>query len=73
MAMPEEKPYSQLTACGAIWADIWTIIQDLQASGVNVTIRKVKAHTEDKALAPLPIRLGNQCADYYAGISVIHC
>ena len=26
---------------------------------------------DDEVLAPLPLRLGNQCADYYAGISVV--
>ena len=65
------KAYSQLSACGAIWADIWDTIQELSANQVRVTILKVKAHTEDEAVAPLPLRLGNQSADHYAGISVV--
>ena len=31
----------------------------------------MKSHTEDEAIAPLPLQKGNQCADHYAGISVV--
>ena len=36
-----------------------------------MTILKVKAHNEDEAVVPLPQQRGNQCADHYAGISVV--
>ena len=64
------KAYSQLTKCGAIWADIWSIIEELRAKGVSVSMLKVKAHTDDEQVAALPQRLGNQCADHHAGNGV---
>ena len=65
------RSYSQLTACGAIWAELCILIEELSAKGITIRIRKVKAHSDDDVLAPLPLRLGNQCADYYASISVV--
>ena len=44
------ETYSQLTACGAIWADIWKVIDELDEQGIKVDIRKVKAHTDDDNL-----------------------
>ena len=65
------RAFSKLTACGAIWADIWDIVEDIQGGGRQVNIIKVKAHSEDEAVVPLPQQKGNQCADHYAGISVV--
>ena len=60
----------QKTKCGAIWADIWSIIDELEAKGIAISMLKVKAHTEDEQVAALPQRLGNQCADHHAGLAV---
>ena len=59
------KVYTKRTACGAIWEDFWELMEKLERKGVTTYIRKVKAHTDDDQLAPLPLRLGNQCADHY--------
>ena len=64
------KVYSQKTKCGAIWADIWSIIEELEAKGVVLSMLQVKAHTDDEQVAALPQRLGNQCADHHAGNGV---
>ena len=64
------KVYAQRTACGAIWADIWEILKELEGRGVTLSILKVKAYADDDQLAPLPLRLGNQCADHDAGLAV---
>ena len=40
--------YAQLTACGAIWADIWVLVEVLESKGVTVEIKEVKAHTGAK-------------------------
>ena len=65
------RAYSKLTACGAIWADIWDVVEEIHQSGGSVTVLKVKAHSEDENIVPLPQQKGNQCADHYAGISVV--
>ena len=49
--------YSKLTACGAIWADICDVIQDLKISHVDVTILKVKSHTEGFCLCKRAINV----------------
>ena len=64
------RAYSQLTSCGALWADIWDCIEEIRTGGVQVHIRKVKAHCEEEAIVPLAQQKGNQWADHYAGISV---
>ena len=64
------KVYAKRTACGAIWADIWEVIEELEGKGITISILKVKAHTDDDQLAPLPLRLGSQCADHHAGLAV---
>ena len=53
-----------------MWADIWTLIKELEQEGTTVIMGKVKAHADDDQLAPLPQRLGNQCADHHAGLAV---
>ena len=65
------KTYSQLTACGAIWADIWKVVEILDQQGIKVEIKKVKAHTEDDNIAAPELRRGNQCADHHAGLAVV--
>ena len=37
------KVYAQRTACGAIWADIWEVIEELEGKKMTVSIPKVKA------------------------------
>ena len=51
-------------------ADVWTLIEELDQKGVKVQIKKVKAHTDDDQLAPLPVRLGKLCADHHVGHAV---
>ena len=65
------KVYSQKNKCGAIWADTWSIIDDLEAKGIAISMLKVKAHTADEQVAALPQRLGNQCADHHAWQAVV--
>ena len=65
------KASSQLTRCGAIWADVWHIGEYVENKGIKVSIRKVKAQTEDENGEPLALRRGNQCADYHAGLAVV--
>ena len=62
------RAYSKLTACGAIWSDIWDCVDEIQRQGGTVELRKVKAHCEEEAIVPLPQQKGNQCADHFAGI-----
>ena len=64
------KTYAQRTACRAIWADVWKIVEELEHKGVSLHMFKIKAHTDDDQLAPLPQRLGNQCADHHARLAV---
>ena len=64
------KTYSQLTACGAIWADIWKVIELMDRKRINVDIHKVKARTDDDNIAAPELRRGNQCADHHAGQAV---
>ena len=53
------KSYSQLTACGGIWADIWAMVDQRESRWIKDRIHKIKAHTEDENLAPLALRFGN--------------
>ena len=65
------KVDSQKTKYGAIWADIWSIVEELEAKGIYISMLKVKAHTDDEQVAALSQRLGNQCADHHAGHAVV--
>ena len=46
------KVYAQRTACGAIWGDIWEIVEDLEGKGIPLSTCKVQAHTDDHQVSP---------------------
>ena len=45
--------YALRTACGAIWSDIWQVIEEFKQNGLSIDVRKVKAQTDDDQLGPL--------------------
>ena len=45
------KVYAQRTTCGATWAVIWGVLEELEEKRTIVSILKVKAHTDDDQLA----------------------
>ena len=62
--------YAQSTTCGPIWAGTWEIVEELEGRGITLSILQFEAHTDDDQLAPLPLRVGNQCAGHHAGLAV---
>ena len=65
------KCYAQETKCGAIWVDIWEVIDHHEQKGVKISMLNVKSHTDNEQVAALQQRLGNQCADHHAGLAVV--
>ena len=64
--------WTALTKAGSMeqYERTWQLVEELNQRGISLSIKKVKAHTDDDELASLPLGLGNKFADHHAGLAV---
>ena len=61
------------TKLGQLWTCVWDEYEACIASGIHITVLRVKTHEKDTSKVPQILQDGNNCADHHAGLGVREC